>query len=254
MEVFTITKIKKRFVGLFDILGFTNLVLNNTLEWLVEHFNTIFVDAISEATQPTAILNGKEHKIILSRHVRFSDTILLYTDDDSKMSLVNIIECSNLFLYKSLVKGFPLRGAITHGEFYIGKDGDAESFLGKPLVEAYLLEKKQVWSGAIVDPKITTNIEYEDVTEKMKTWNRLINYEVPLKDDLLRPFYCVEWPGYFYGGFGGLEPPIRDLMTGNYTGTTSNDIEEKINNTVKFAEHCKIADSLPDEAMWVSRS
>jgi len=107
-----------KFVGNFDILGFSNLVKTKSLDWIINTLDQEIKKNIYQATTPLVTEAGKKKKTKLANYIRFSDTILLYSDDVSLNSLYFIIEASSLLISHLLPIGIPIRGAITKGKFY----------------------------------------------------------------------------------------------------------------------------------------
>ncbi|PIR21171.1 MAG: hypothetical protein COV45_00055 [Deltaproteobacteria bacterium CG11_big_fil_rev_8_21_14_0_20_47_16] len=220
-----------RFVGLIDLLGFKNLVKSpdpsKGLAWLLSE-----VEKIRICVERTVELEGWK----LAEFAWFSDTIVFYTEDDSDISLLGLVACVSRFLFESLGEGFPARGAITHGELHVGKgQGD---IVGRALVDAYELEKKQDWCGAIIAPGILHQEQYKKV--RGSTVQLIVEYNAPLKHgEAVKTYDCIMWPTLFSDGFKGPEPPIRKLFLRHHNKPTTWDVEQKIQNTENFLNFCR---------------
>jgi hypothetical protein len=67
----------------------------------------------------------------------FSDTLIVFTIDDSLNSLSMICQFANSIFKVFLARKLPLRGAIAHGETIL--DIDQSLFLGQAIVDAHKL-------------------------------------------------------------------------------------------------------------------
>ena len=164
-----------------DILGFKNLVANNTtqrLEKIIKSFWDGFNKTIDESrTIPYKnVTNGTngEWKISLDKlNFRLlSDSILIWSEDESFQNFRNILEATSQLLAYGLQNGFPLRGAMTYGEVIVQRSNNSntrflpnESIYGKALVETYSIEEKMEWSGCIM-----TSNAWKQVC---KIWDRI---------------------------------------------------------------------------------
>ena len=149
-----------------DLLGFKNIVANNTeqqLTGIVKSFFDGFNKAIDASrTIPFTSTTDKtegEWKISL-KELNFrllSDSILIWATNDNFRTFRNLLEATSYLVAYGLQNGFPLRGAMTYGEIIVQKQDDAdskfftnESIYGKALVEACSNEGEMDWSGCII--------------------------------------------------------------------------------------------------------
>jgi len=248
--------ISSRFIGCFDFLGFTELVRVNPLETIVEEFQATIQSSIEHATRPIVTVSGEEpKKITLARYIRFSDTIIFYTQDMSEDAFFSITETANLFITHSLANGFPVRGALTRGELHVDDRKGAESIVGQALIDAYRLEQAQDWCGAIISDEMWNETAYPKATEWLVMGNRVSFYKAPMKQGPVKDYACIEWPGYFINAYqGGREPDVQNLFAKHRPSGSmiSWDVERKIRNTKDFLEHCRKTDNLPDHQLNAS--
>jgi hypothetical protein len=132
---------KQGFVALLDILGFSERVARDAeLGGLDRYISTV----INE-TQAYPDL----------RVILFSDTVLIYTLDDSPNSGLSIIEAASRLLHSLLAKEVPLRGAIAHGAFARSEnDLNGTVVAGRPIIEAHYYEAQLQWVGVILAPSV----------------------------------------------------------------------------------------------------
>lgn len=130
----------------------------------------------------------------------FSDTVILFTSDNSFRSFMNVINSA----YQLLSMGFvgsrtPFRGAIGHGDLIYDQRG---IFVGEALEDAYKWQSKQVWSGCIFTDNFESFIKSKGFLSKFKEAHnqalianpefeknirlnsmRIVNYNVPLYEN-----------------------------------------------------------------------
>lgn len=149
-----------KYVAFLDILGFKDLVLNNEHERLIELYEIVFADTVDVAlANGKIIIKKEENKLlytpdrskILVNSIIVSDSVILWTDDCSVKSLIDILISTKYLLNHSFVMGFPLRGAMSKGDFsaftrnnMLSKNNSINTYLGKALVSAYQLESEQL--------------------------------------------------------------------------------------------------------------
>ena len=138
--------------GLFDILGFKEIIKNNNLDYL----ENIIADLLDSLDSKAITINGADKNQNLSmsetESIVFSDSIILYENihqsHDGTIPYLgpSLIDKSSVLLRLAFDAGIPLRGAISFGQYIISN----KYFLGDPIVEAYTAEKNCNWSGAIL--------------------------------------------------------------------------------------------------------
>ena len=127
-----------RFLALFDIMGFTDLVYRNPHKEVLEVIDKVrkFADDVQASNTASLIFP----KI-------FSDSILFVSDGDTDEDFAKIVYNADLFLGTMLEQGVPVKGAISHGLFTAWHEKSI--FVGRPLVDAYVLAKDLKFYGAI---------------------------------------------------------------------------------------------------------
>jgi hypothetical protein len=132
---------KNGYVALFDVLGFSERVMRGAVgEGLDAYVNTVV--HISQ--------HGKQLGTIL-----FSDTVVLYTFEDSEDSFNDIIGASCQLFHDLLMADVPVRGAISYGEFLRSEDERHGTVIaGRPIIDAYFYESRQQWIGIMLTPSL----------------------------------------------------------------------------------------------------
>ena len=183
---FSITPCKiTGFFGMFDILGYTTLIENNSLDKLIEIFCQVIKDLDKKAVRIMCQEGRQVMGITPTKTFVFSDTIILYQTIPKSMwdcgpSFLTIA-CDLLRL--GFEDGVPLRGAICFGEFFVHE----ESFLGAPITEAFKAEKNQQWSGAILTA--SAKQKYQDYEKKRQSSKNITYRGINLNPaDMFTPF------------------------------------------------------------------
>ncbi|HLV46678.1 MAG TPA: hypothetical protein VKY32_06515 [Flavobacterium sp.] len=200
-----------KYVAFLDILGFKDLVLNNEHGRLIALYEIVFADTVDVAlANGKIIIKKEENKLlytpdrskILVNSIIVSDSVILWTDDCSVKSLIDILISTKYLLNHSFVMGFPLRGAMSKGEFSAFtrnnmscKNNSINTYLGRALVEAYQLESQQNWSGFIIEEKDLVPEEVVDfnLLQCLINNNLICNYPIPFKEKMEGNYFSINW-------------------------------------------------------------
>jgi len=184
-----------------DILGFSKLVEKNRHSHLVDIFelliNTWIADLNLANKHYLYEVDGKITDKINSLFI--SDTILMYSYTAEIENFLKIVLLTQVLLANSFKMGVPLRGCITSGEITVKHLNNNDLIIGKPIVEAFLLEKKQEWAGCCVTKKCTETVERFHVNKSKPCLDWLIKkrdllkYNVPLKESTFNEMLVINW-------------------------------------------------------------
>ena len=187
---------QKSTIAICDILGFTpfvqkndlNDIINISINWLFRSLHhSIHKNTFPEET-PTFNELQKHEGIGLAW---FSDTFLFYTKQDTDENLNSLISCIGWLLFETmLVKELRLRCGISYGEAYI--DPINSIYVGKPIIEAYQLEKSQAWSGGALTSAAVERIPLDARGGNFLDWY-LVPYKVPLKNGDTVNTLAINW-------------------------------------------------------------
>lgn len=241
----------KSYVAFLDILGFKDLVNNNSHEELIDIYRLFLTCNATSLTHTYKKLqltttNTEEFKV---NWMIVSDSIILWAKDDMK-SFINIIINVNNLISSAIKSGLPIRGAITLGSFSIinglfggSTNNPIQSFVGKSITDACDMEKQQLWSGCVVSNKCTEkynsdvsrNINYPDIAtlEYLIESNLLCKYEVPYKDGT-KVDYVIDWPNFSKGGIK--QEIIQNSFSMHNKKVDGPDVQNIIRNTISFFE------------------
>jgi hypothetical protein len=249
---------KQMAVAVMDILGFTQTMKMRAMEESVGiiHSSILSADSafmkIQHDFDNFGKLSGTEPPHL--NYLYFADTIFMYLSVEEHTSKV-LSNPSQIILSLSyavaLTLGYcmrgniPVRGAISYGDCYISEE--PVFAVGKPIVEAYELEKSQDWAGVAIAKSAEQILTPEGARSRP---DFLIKYAIPLKKEVAvsRPRYAVNWPVHLPRIFSSSEPiPGNIIQEPNWNILFSNtdadsDITKKRQNTETFFHH--VADSM----------
>jgi len=226
-----------RMIAVCDILGFKDLVYKRGLSDLVKKDLSQFQRLVSFCVRqgempeiPPGIVDICEQNRV--GFAWFSDTVLIYAQNDEDQSCRNVLETVGWLLFTTMSSSTRIRSGIAYGEFYANSvDG---IYVGPGLVEAYLLEQAQEWSGAALTVGASSRIPERQTTgERFQWW--VCEYPIPLKEKA--NVHCsnlvVDWTQAIHGIFDlkwskqSDEPTEEDIRT-------NRSVCQKWLNTVKF--------------------
>ena len=250
--------IHDKYLAFLDILGFKDLIENNELSYLKELYERIelgvmYSMAVSNIEHRLERKNDYKLPPIEKTHLNslvISDSIVIWTDDASPRSFVEIISTVAAYLNHSMSEGLPLRGAISMGEIAIKAGTHSETnklnsyttVLGKALTKAYLLENKVNCAGCIIDDLCISYYQghYEMAQEPkpvsikmLEKLNLLKKYAIPLKAGDVTEHYTINWT-QFMGNRRLNESEVRDAFSKHNKTCNKWEVEEKIVNTLNF--------------------
>ena len=131
-----------RFVCLVDIMGFKDRVQRNSHERI---YNELLL--LSKAIDDAKIYLDIAHDEDFIRFVTFSDSVFIFTKDDSKVSFNSFIMVVSWIMADSMKNTLPLKGAIAHGLITIDKERNL--YFGQPIIDAYILEQQIHYYGVV---------------------------------------------------------------------------------------------------------
>lgn len=117
---------KLRYVAFLDVLGFSNIVNSGSAENVYYTLENLLDQEWVESLTPK-----------LKTHI-FSDSIIIFSEDDSFESAEQIIQFCGALHGNAFACGTLIKGAISFGLFTA--DHTKNIYFGKPLIDAYNLE------------------------------------------------------------------------------------------------------------------
>ena len=245
----------KTYIGFFDILGFKEIVAQLELEQLQQKFDNLLRDS------QIALSNGHYNSVssdtvvpdltkIDVNCIHISDSIIFWTENDDIDNFKKIIEVCKKFYQDSLQTDFLLRGAIVYGEINF-KPGTIKSnenkifgnysFIGKGLVEAYLLGESLELCGCVIGNSAIEKIGDSEISELIKNETAIL-YCVPRKDNqndylyTIKPIEGVFSELSFRNDATRIIKKFEMYLNGK---PMPQSVKQKLNNTLKFFEAFK---------------
>jgi hypothetical protein len=125
-----------------DLLGFKKLVQKEGSDC------NALVNPVHRYYQCREIIEDWVQKKPRLRVICFSDTFIIYSDDDSAASFWHIEQAVRWIMNENLSRQIPLRGALSCGAMYLVEEDDI--YIGTPLIEAYEQAENQNWIGFLL--------------------------------------------------------------------------------------------------------
>jgi len=175
-----------RYVALFDILGFSNLVESAAIGEVARVFGD-FRDLL-DSLQDGSGLGIPDSDSGIS-YLLFSDTVVVHSRDTSPRSLYSILVFSSTLLGFAFARGVLLRGALTAGEVHVTPN----TILGAPIVEAHRMEGQQEWVGCWVHEKCLAYVDAAHIANLETGF--ICRYRVPLKTGPAVDRVALNWGG-----------------------------------------------------------
>jgi hypothetical protein len=151
------------FVGLLDVLGFSNLVASDFDGDKIANY----IEAIKELVEA---LPADVESVV------FSDSIVLTTTDKTENGLATIAHACSRIMGGLLQKEIPIRGAIAYGDFYRSRVNRGVFIAGRAVVDAYNFQQKQDWVGIMLAPsaraRVTKLTSWCNIPKKVSSTNQ----------------------------------------------------------------------------------
>jgi hypothetical protein len=213
-----------RYIAFFDILGFKEMVLRNSHESIKKKLLLLNTEVNELEKKMIALkkVNPDYHPIKISL---FSDSIVIFSHDNTKNSLALTIAASQIILAFALNNKIPIKGALSYGE--VTADFKRALFFGKAIIDAYLLQDELLLYGAIFHHSIEKQINKIQYIDELSFGeyccplkNGNVNHLL-IKNDLISFLYRNE----FGRGMIGL----KEMSSGHQ--------RKYVDNSIKYFEH-----------------
>lgn len=192
---------KTVYLAYFDFMGFKEFINNNDDETLIRRMGHIFRD-IETSLGLGKYQEPKNGRIIadLSKSnlncLNISDTVLIWTNDCSQNSLIELIKVAYHFNWTENAYNFPIRGSVVKGKIRevtgknINSQGGSYSVqcvYGKAMIDAHIKAENQNWAGTVIDKQVVIDLKSSEVGSQLLTENAL-EYDVPYKTGVIKDF------------------------------------------------------------------
>lgn len=256
---------EEKYVLFLDILGFKDLINNNTVEEVKEIYDKQVIKSIGPSlfmakyiydieldiefdTRGNILKDSRQN--LLDIHI-MSDSIIIWTKDTEVETFRKLLCFTSVFLNNTFICGVPLRGAISIGtisELITPINNIFQScVIGKGIVNAYNLEGKQNWMGCIIDDKCMKKIPPNYIEPLIASSKYpIVKYKVPIKkknskgkivfDSEIN--YVINWTN-----IPGIIQDNIEFFKDNFSRFNKNieikDVKNKIQNTFNFFQEYK---------------
>lgn len=241
----------KRFIAYFDYLGFKDFIEKNDLDFQIQIMNNNFRD-IENGIAQGKHRPGKHGGYVadLSKStlnaINFSDTIVIWTNDDSLDSFMELIEAAYRFNHRSVTMTFPIRGMIVLDELEsvayrytsdVGGTYNINSVFGKGLVKAHVQAEQQQWAGTVISEEIIDKFRNDgvDIDAVLKPFAQ--RYKVPYKPpfDILYEEYALKLVKGINDEFlKNVSKGIVDNFSQYNKDASHQGTQEKLSNTIAY--------------------
>lgn len=206
---------RNRFVAFLDIMGFKDRVARNEHDEILKELE-LFQSNISQYVS--------YHRDANVQLALFSDSILIYSQDDSSDSLHALADITNHIMMYAIQqeKPIPLKGAIAAGRMTCNQI--KQLYFGQALIDAFLLEENVKYYGVLVHHSAEKYLqlndfpEFRDVKAPLKG-GEISHYELNWYNTAIKP--------------GEENPKTVDDCLKNLRLTVSDEPRKYIDNTQK---------------------
>lgn len=180
----------KRFVAFFDILGFKDLVANNTHNAVLSKLDSLKERIVNfENLSTEKILESYKLSKDQTKSVTFSDSIIFFSKGETFKDLIKILLDSYGTIKLSVEKGLAIKGGLSYGEITV--DFEKSLFFGQPIIDAYLLHEELQMITAIIDNNFEVKLKSFESDSLIQ--NMIIDYKANLKSGkithkIMKPF------------------------------------------------------------------
>ncbi len=255
----------ERYLAVVDILGFSDLVNNNSHKDLVslyENFRIHIQKTLAKDKVRMDELNRAVFDVTNStiNSIIISDSVIFWSNSNTVEEFFDLIECIySLLEFSHNTTKIYLRAALTFGNFYFDYSGIVKgkgSFLmhplmvGKALVEAHEIQGSLKLIGGVITNESITNAESSDKVIFKQKWdqllaeNKIVHYLVPVKKGN-KEYWTINWvqtlenpnEAQIRNGFSSYKKTVVDV-----------DVKLKIENTIGYVNH--IRDTILKNSVW----
>jgi hypothetical protein len=252
------------YVAFLDILGFKRILTVHSHEHLTSVYQQFSETILHGLSNGKYVLSKDGETECIGPDIRqatvnsllVSDSILIWTDDNSAESFGNIVKAVRSLLAFSMIDGIPLRGAISIGplssvlnQWPTQTQNFQLSLFGKAIVDAAEIEKKQEWSGCEISKAAIEFYKSKCFDgESLIETKLVLSYPVPRKNETTEiDGYVIDWVNHPQAGIDAdvvkdaFAPPFNPDVNEweNFKTVEWPKVEVKMCNTLKFVKHIK---------------
>ena len=242
-------KIENGLVCVFDILGYKNILLNNSIDDCAIMIKDILAELPQQVIQKILgispnIIVLKETLVFFEEHFRYimvSDSVIMFFDYEGmskyKKSIYVMLSIFLIinFKYMCFKSGFPMRSCIDFGSFYYYEN----IFAGKTIITCFTESEKLDFSGIIITEDAGEFVINSIAKKYKKYFGRcLLKYIVPLNNGREEEKYIIDW--YTTSHDEHIVNDLRNEIFNTFNmhnKTIDKSVKRKINNTKKIIKY-----------------
>lgn len=245
----------KKFIAYFDLLGFKQFILKNTIEEQQNALDSVFhiLRFCRSNGNVQLTKNGVDPNESLAKIncLNFSDTFVFWTNDESVESLIDLLKVVEPFNSLMIRKVFPVRGTLTYGEIFhaiyneISKSDsllNINSVYGKGIIEAHFKTDEQNWAGTVIDDTIITELMNREIDVNIFLKPYAKKYKVPYKKNVQNKeefVLCIVEEKINEEYFKNCKESIERNFANYKKCVTHTNVRVKLGNTLNFLESFK---------------
>ncbi len=240
-------------VAVLDILGFSNIIRDTSLDELEKKFTNgiLGILMVASGLSSGAIVFDDDQNLQfpeLASQVAYgviSDTLVLYPKPGTQEPIRVLCETVALLMDWVLMSNWLLRGAIVVGKFRALPDRNV--YLGDALLEAHNLELAQQWCGCVLGRNAVAR--FPDEISGLAERGLILEYNVPFKEAPPEGAsrYALNWCYYQRG-----PDPARIVAIEKLSNTADESGHEKIENTLSFVRELEEREMVSIEPVTAS--
>lgn len=215
----------KRALAIIDLLGIKSLTKEKSLEELSNIYDQFILNAdihLAPILGQDSLFKSHPINTPLCQRYLLSDSIVLVAHSNELEDSLKLLVASWRLLQSCLAFKRPVRGAIVYDE--VLSRPDENYVIGKALVKANELEKKQNWMGIVIEDSFGQRLQAQ-IPNLFGTF--LFKHTVPCKEEKSKfeeEFWVLNWRYNFVVKNG-----TKSLFEGN-------PCLDKVENTLTFAK------------------
>jgi len=185
----------KRYVAFMDIMGFRDKVFRESHDDIKKMFTNLRPAFKSLEKETKRLMYEKKSEIINKNihptlfPVKFSDSIILFSSDDTSFSASYTLLNTLLIMYQAIRDGIPIKGALAFGE--VTAEINESLYFGKPIIDAYELQNELKLYGVILHHTFEKRLK-EMGKEFILSSELLKEYPVPMKSGIIN-HRLIDW-------------------------------------------------------------
>jgi len=229
-----------RFVAYLDIMGFKDMVARMKSEDIY-----ILMKKLRDVLHSSTKIDWSFDKMTYLDVASFSDSIIIYSKDDSSKSLENILCSLSSIISEMLLCKIPFRGALSWGKMILDRDNSI--VFGQPLIDSYFLQEELNFYGIVLHASAEYKISRMKKEDLLTPTMFLQLYDCPFKNGksnnlTIFPMRSIIYEGKEKESEDDCNKILKSVHDLRYR--TSGSLRKYIENTEEYLKYIKKNDLL----------